>query len=88
MLYMLEVPHTPEECMAAFEGFSKHPRAEEVLKNTFAGCNHDNHMAWSVASFESEDEARELVTLPALQQKMKIHPVDVFTLDEMRAAHE
>lgn len=88
MLYVVEMPHTPEECMMAFDGFQRHPRAEEILKNTYAGCNHGNHTGWTIASFENEDEIREMVVLPALQQKMSIHPVDTMTMEEMREAHE
>lgn len=87
-LYMVEQPHTPEECMAAFEGFSQHPRAEELLKNTYAACNSGTHIAWTAASFKDEDEAREMVSLPELKNKMKIYPVDVFSLEEMKGAHE
>lgn len=87
-LYMVESPHTPEECMAAFEAFAAHPRAEELVKNTVAGCNHGNHTSWTTASFKDEDEARDMVTVPSLRQKMKIYPVDQFTLEEIKGTHE
>ena len=74
--------------MAAFEGFSKHPRAEELVKNTVAGCNHDNHISWTIASFKDENEARNMISVAALQKKMKIYPVDQFTLEEIKGAHE
>ena len=87
-LYLVEEPHTPEECMAAFEGFSQHPRAEELVKSSYAACNSGTHIAWTIASFKDEDEAREIGVTPELKKKMKIYPVDVFTLDEIRGTHE
>jgi hypothetical protein len=87
-LYLVESPHTPEECMASFEEFVKHPRAEELVKNTVAGCKNDNHVAWTIASFADENEARNMVTVETLKKKMKIYPVDQFTLEEMKGAHQ
>jgi len=87
-LYLVEEPHTPEECTAAFEGFAKHPRAEELVKNSVAGCNNGNHTTWTIATFNDEDEARNMISVPSLQKKMKIYPVDQFTLEEIQPAHQ
>ena len=87
-LYLVEQPHTAEECMAAFEEFSKNPRAEELVKNSVAGCNNGNHTAWTIASFKDENEARNMVSHAGIQKKMKIYPVDQFTLDEIKSMHQ
>lgn len=85
--FLVELPHTAEECSQAGEEFSKHPRAKEILDSTYWRCSYGEHVAYTVADFESEGEAKDLVPEP-LKSKLNIRPVDVFTYDQMMESHK
>lgn len=86
-LYVIDAPHTEEECARAGVEFEKHPRAREILEKTVWGCGSGEHRAWTVTEFGSEDEAKTLV--PAeFRGKATIYPVEVFTFNQMMEAHQ
>lgn len=84
--FLVETPHPEAECSQAGEEFSKHPRAREILDNTFWRCNYGEHVPYTVGDFDSEAEARSPVPEP-LKSKLVVKPVDVCTYDQMMKAH-
>jgi hypothetical protein len=62
--FMIEIPHSPEECAAAAVDAHPHPRAGELAAKTYWGCMGGAHTTWIVADFASEHEAMSIV--PAL----------------------
>ncbi|MGH9195882.1 MAG: hypothetical protein ACRD1T_09095 [Acidimicrobiia bacterium] len=84
--FLVESPHTAEECSAAGPMFAKHPRAKEILDNTVWRCGYGEHVSYTFADFDSEREAKEVVPEP-LRSKLVVKPVDVYSYDEMMKAH-
>jgi hypothetical protein len=56
--YLIEVPHSPEECSAA--EVATLSVGARVLR-TYRGCGDGAHTTWIVAELESEEEAWSLV---------------------------
>ncbi|MGH2703951.1 MAG: hypothetical protein ACRDJ4_02295 [Actinomycetota bacterium] len=84
--YLVTATHTPEECLRGGREFAQQPRANELLETTYFGCPHGVHQSWTVAEFEGEEEAREVI--PAIfRERARIVPVEVLTFDEAMALH-
>jgi hypothetical protein len=62
--FMIEIPHSPEECGRATIDAHPHPLAGELAAKTYWGCIGGAHTTWIVADFASEHEAMSIV--PAL----------------------
>lgn len=62
-------------------------RTKEILDSTYWRCPYGEHIGYTVANFENEAEAKELVPEP-LKSKLIVRPVDVFSYDEMMQAHK
>jgi hypothetical protein len=56
--YLIEVPHSPEECSAAQLTVSE---LEEESCRTYCGCGDGTHTTWIIAELASENEAWSLV---------------------------
>lgn len=85
--YFVEAPHTAAECSAAGANFAKHPRAKEILDNTVWRCSFGEHIAYTIADFESEGEAKGMLEEP-LRSKLVIKPVERYSYDDMMVAHQ
>jgi hypothetical protein len=84
MKYMIETPHTKEECLQALdEQLAKGP---ETLKTTFYGCKAGDHTGYALVDVRNEKEARELVP-SFLIGKARIFEVDTFTPEMIKAFH-
>jgi hypothetical protein len=59
--FMIEVPHSPEECASATGELVHHPRARELAARTYWGCGDGAHTTWILAEFDSKPEARGLI---------------------------
>ncbi len=59
--FVIEIPHSPEECSAAAGEIVRHPRARDLVASTYWGCPGGAHSTWIVGEFEGEAEARRLV---------------------------
>lgn len=83
--YMIESPHTREECAQAIEETLK--EGEDVLKKFAWGCMSGDHTAYAMVSAGSEMEARNMV--PSLVRgKARVVKVDHITPDQVRAMHK
>jgi hypothetical protein len=56
--YLIEVPHSPEECTAAqpAEG-----GVADASRHTYCGCRDGTHTTWIIVELASENEAWSLV---------------------------
>jgi hypothetical protein len=52
--YLIEVPHSPEECLQAGVG-------RTFAGTTYVGCGAGTHTTWIIAQFAAESEAWSLV---------------------------
>ncbi len=84
MKYMIESPHTEQECLRALdEELAKGP---EILKQFNYGCMAGDHTAYALVDAKNVGEARNLV--PAfLINKARIVEVGTFTPEVIRSFH-
>ena len=83
--YMVEVPHTAEECLAALDDILA--KGPQFLNEFHWGCMAGVHTGWGIVEAESESAARNM--LPASGQgKARITEVTKFTPEQVKAAHE
>ena len=83
--YVVESPHTPEECLQALDKTLE--KGEETLKMFAFGCKSGEHKGWAYVDADSEKEALEIVP-EFLRDKARAHEVRIFTPEEIRASHE
>lgn len=84
MTYLIESPHTKEECLRALdEQLEKGP---EVLKKLYFGCNAGDHTGYAIVDAKSEGDARKLVP-DFLIGKARIVEVGQFTPEMIRSFH-
>jgi hypothetical protein len=84
MKYVIETPHTPQECLRALdEQLAKGP---DVLKKFNYGCKAGDHTGYAIVDVMNEGEARGLVP-NFLINKARIVAVDIFTPEVIRSLH-
>ncbi len=84
MKYMIETPHTKEECLKALdEQLAKGP---EILKKFYYGCKAGDHTGYALVDVRNEMEARNFVP-GFLINKARIVEVDIFTPEVIRSLH-
>jgi len=84
MRYMIEMPHTPSECLQALdEQLEKGP---DVLKQFNYGCKAGDHTGYALVDVNNEIEARNLVP-GFLISKARIVEVNVLTPEMIKSFH-
>ena len=84
MKYVIETPHTPQECLRALdEQLAKGP---DVLKKFSYGCKAGDHTGYAIVDVMNEGEARSLIP-NFLINKARIVAVDIFTPEVIRSLH-
>ncbi len=84
MKYMIETPHTKEECLRALdEELDKGP---EILKKFNYGCMAGDHTGYALVDVKDEAEARKLVP-GFLIGKARIVEVTSFTPEVIKSFH-
>ena len=84
MKYMIESPHTREECLRALdELLAKGP---EVLKKFNFGCKAGDHTGYAIVDVKDSKEARGLVP-GFLLSKARIVEVDIFSPEVIKSLH-
>ncbi len=84
MKYMIETPHTKEECLRALdEELAKGP---DILKKFNYGCKAGDHTGYAIVDVKNEMEARNLVP-GFLLNKARIVEVDIFTPEVIKSLH-
>jgi hypothetical protein len=84
MTYLVQTPHTKEECLRALdEQLAKGP---DILKKVYYGCKAGDHTGYAIVDVKDEDEARKIV--PAfLLGKSRIVEVGTFTPEVIKSLH-
>ncbi|MBI5419051.1 MAG: hypothetical protein HZA60_03085 [Deltaproteobacteria bacterium] len=83
--YLIESPHTKEECLQALdEILARGPG--ELAKYDF-GCMSGDHTGYVIVEVGSESEARGLVP-SFLRGKARIVKLDKFTPEQIKSFHE
>jgi len=84
MKYMIETPHTQEECLRALD--EQLVKGPEILKKFNYGCKAGDHTGYALVEASNEMEARGLVP-GFLINKARIVEVDTFTPEVIRSLH-
>ncbi len=84
MTYLVETPHTKEECLKALD--EELAIGPDVLKKTFWGCMKGDHTGYAIIDAKDETEARKIVT-GFLLNKARIVEVGQFTPEMIRSFH-
>lgn len=83
--YLVEAPHTKEECLTAVDEVLATGR--ELLAQFEWGCFAGVHTGWALVEAESASAVRE--TLPASQrEKWSVTAVTKFTPEQIEAYHQ
>jgi hypothetical protein len=84
MKYLIQTPHTKEECLKALdEQLAKGP---DILKGFHYGCKAGDHTGYAIVDVKNEMEARSYVP-SFLLSKARIVQVDIFTPEVIRSLH-
>jgi hypothetical protein len=83
---MIEVHHTPEECLAALESFRQ--AGAHFLTHAEWGCEGDVHTGWMILEAADENELHLMVP-PVIRVRLKAEPVRLktYTPDEIQQMH-
>jgi hypothetical protein len=78
--FLIEVPHTDEECALAIQTFLK--TGSHYMTNAEWGCSDLEHKGWIIVEVDSKDEARRVLP-PAFRSQAKIVTLRKFTIEEI-----
>lgn len=82
--FMIEMPHTPQQCMQALNQMVE--ESSELLDKTWWGCKAGKHTGWAMVDTESRSDARNMVPL-SMRNQVSITEVNKFTPDQIRQMH-
>ena len=71
--YLIEVPHSPEECPASQVDVPAHEQSQP--RTAYRGCRAGTHTTWIIAELTAEEEAWRLVPR-LLRDTARVVPVD------------
>ncbi len=85
MTFLVETPHTKEECLEVLD--KQLALGPDVLKKTFYGCaKGEDHTGYAIVDVKNEAEARKIVP-DILVNKARIIEVGQFTPEMIRSFH-
>ncbi len=83
--FLIELPHTNEECMQAMNEVSA--KGSELLGKVAWGCNTGTHTGWAWVEAMDADEARDMITGAVLRPKARVTEVVTYTPEEIARLH-
>jgi hypothetical protein len=83
--YLIESPHTKEECLQALDDTLA--RGPEFLAKFNWGCMSGEHTGWAVVEAGSETAARSLVPV-VVRSKARVIEVGKFTPEQIKSFHQ
>jgi hypothetical protein len=83
--YLIEVTHTPEECLKTLDEVKA--LGPSKLNQWNWGCKYGNHTGYTIVKATSESEA--LSNVPADERgNAKLYPLSKFSVEEIAAIHK
>ena len=83
--YLIESPHTSEECTRALEAIVEEDPG--LLEKSWFGCSTGEHTEWATVEADSKEEAR--MRLPEfLREKARVVEVSQVTPEQISAMHQ
>ena len=84
MQYLIESPHTKEECLAELDALAT--KGRELERWTW-GCMAGEHTGYAIVEADSETAARNLIP-NMVRGKARVHPVTRFSTRDIEKFHE
>lgn len=81
--YMIESPHTPEECLNALDEI----QAKGLLEKSEFGCQAGVHTCWATVEAANDAAAREMVPA-SLRKKARVVKLNRFTAEQIKGFHK
>lgn len=85
MKYLIESPHTKEECLRELDEFSA--KSEKTLGQFYWGCGKGDHTGYAIVDARDINEARNLVP-DFTRDKAKVVELTQFSPDQIRSMHK
>ena len=85
MQFLIESPHTKQECLTALDQTLK--QGKEVLARFEWGCMTGDHTAYAIVDAESEAAARGMVP-EVVRGKARLRPVSRITPEQIESFHK
>lgn len=82
--YLIESPHTKEECLKALDELAAKP---QVLEKFAFGCGAGEHTGYGMVEAKDESAAMEMVP-SAVRAKARVHPLSRFTVEQIQQFHK
>lgn len=84
MKYMIESPHTKQECLRELDDLSA--KGKSALGQFYWGCGKGDHTGYAIIDARDINEARNLVP-DFVRDKAKVVELSQFTPDQIRSMH-
>jgi hypothetical protein len=82
--YLIESPHTKEECLAALDELATKP---QILEKFAFGCAAGEHTGYGMVEAQTESAAKEMVP-SVVREKARVHPLSRFTVEQIQQFHK
>lgn len=83
--FVIESPHTPEECLRALEEMST--KSPDILDKFVWGCAQGEHIGYAYVEAEDKDKATAIIP-EFLQEDATVTEVSKFTPEQIVAFHK
>jgi len=84
MKYLVESPHTKEECLKELDGIAA--EGSDVLGKFNWACKSGEHTGYAILEAKDEEAARSFVP-EGVRGKARVHPVNTFTSMDIEQLH-
>lgn len=84
MKYLIESPHTKQECLRELDDISA--KGKQALGQFYWGCGKGDHTAYAIVDARDINEARGLVP-DFVRDKAKVVELAQFTEEQIRQMH-
>jgi hypothetical protein len=84
MKYLIETPHTEEECLRALDDHLA--KGSDVLDKFYFGCMAGDHTGYAIVDAKSDSDARDIIPV-SLLDKSRIIELRKFTSEEIKEYH-
>ncbi len=84
MKFLVESPHTKEECLRELDGIAA--KGSDVLGKFSWACMSGEHTGYAILEAKDEAAARSVVP-EVVRAKARVHPVSTFTTKDIEQLH-
>lgn len=85
MKYLIESPHTKQECLRELDEISA--KGQKTLGQFYWGCGQGDHTGYAIVDAKTEVEAKALVP-DFIRDKAKVVELVQFSSEQIRSMHK